>query len=148
MTGLHIATESGGKTVTFTIDNDEFRALPAVGGGLIDDLLNLDEFGDLLNLKPEEATVAQMRELLAAKKTYDLKLMGFLDLVLDEESALRWAARYRSVDQPITRAHAQTVIKYLVEQYSKPHPTEPPSPSTPGLGGTNVNSMGGALPAT
>ena len=137
-----------GEGAVFPIDDDEFRALPAVGGGLIDDLLNLDEFGDLLSLDAEKATQSDLAALMKAKQAYDLKLAGFLDQVLDDDSAHLFAARYRAVERPIERHHAQQVIKFLVERYSKPHPTEPPSPSTPGHGGTNVNSMGGVLPAT
>lgn len=147
---FHIETEAVGKEIHFTIDDDTFYCVASIGGGLIDDLLSLDEFGDLLKIEPEDATREDLQALAQAKREYDLKLANFLDTVMREESRLLFAERYRATGRgeirPIGRSHAQAVIKHLVECYSKPHPTEPPSPSTNGHGGTNVTSMGGAQP--
>jgi hypothetical protein len=149
---FHIQTEAIGKEIEFTIDDDTFHCVASIGGGLIDDLLSLDEFGDLLSIEPENATKEDLQALAVAKRKYDLKLANFLDMVMREDSRQLFADRYRASGQrgglrPIGRSHAQAVIKHLVECYSKPHPTEPPLPSTNGHGGTNVTSMGGVQPA-
>lgn len=129
------------KLIEITIDGDKFYAYPNVGAGLIDDLMDLTEFGDLLDITPENATMEDLRNLAKANHSYNVRLMNFLDTVLTEESALLYTQRLRMAGpKSIERWQSQGVIRGLMEEYSKPHPTEPLSSSTNGRGGTSSNS--------
>lgn len=129
--------------IEFKIDDDVFQAYPRVGAGILDDVMDLSDFGELLSLNPEDATPEDTVALMKAQRDYNLRLMTFLDTVLLPDSAKLYAERLRSVTHPIERNTSQSVIKYLVEEYSKPHPTEPLSLSTNGHSGINENSTVG-----
>lgn len=127
--------------IEFTMDGDTFKAYPHVGHGLIDDLMDLTEFGDLLGLKPENATADDLRKLADANHKYNVRLMTFLDMVLTPESAELFASRLRATGpKAIERWQSQALIRALMEEYSKPHPTEPLLSSTNGRGGTGSSS--------
>lgn len=127
--------------IEFTLDGDVFHAYPNVGAGLIDDLMDLTEFGDLLDKDPDTATAEDLTKLAKAQHTYNVRLANFLDLVLSPESAELYASRLRLAGpKSIERWQSQGVIRFLIEEYSKPHPTGPPSSSTNGRGGSKRSS--------
>lgn len=134
-------TKEGEKFIEFTLDGDTFQAYPNAGHGLIDDLMDLSEFGDLVGIKPDEASIEDVRKLAEANHKYQVRLMGFLDAVLTPDSARLYAERLRMAGpRSIERWQSQKVIRALMEAYSKPHPMEPPSSSTNGRGGMKQSS--------
>lgn len=99
------------KWLEFEVDGDTFQAAPfAPGGALLD-----------------AAAIS-----VAQNKLERLTLIGkFLDGVLTEESAERFAKRMRSGDEPIDLETAAQIVAKLMEHYGG-HPTVPPSPSPVG----------------
>lgn len=132
------------KLIEFTLDGDTFYAYPSVGAGIMDDILDVNDFEGLTNLTPEDATTENVVALMKANHNYNVRLMSFLDQVLTEESAQLYASRLRMAgERSIDREQSQRVVRFLVEQYSKPHPTEPPASSSNGRGGTRRSSTAG-----
>lgn len=131
--------------IEFTLDGDTFQASPNVGQSLIDDLMDLKDFEGLTDLDPEEATIQDTMRLMKANHDYNLRLVQFLDAVLTEDSAALYANRLRMTgERSIERWQSQGVVRHLIEEYSKPHPTVPPSPITNGHGGTGLSLTDGA----
>lgn len=141
-------TDTPSPPIEFSIDGDVFYAHPRVGGKIVDDAMDLREFGDLLNIDPAEATKEEALALGQAVSNYNMRLVAFLDKVLLPESAELYAARMLSVDKPIDKPTSQDVVRFLIEEYSKPHPTQPLSPSTNGQGGTGASSTATASTST
>jgi hypothetical protein len=74
-------------------------------------------------------------------------VMEFLDAVMHEESAERFAARLRSTTNPISVDQAVAIVMWLMEDvYATERPTEGRSPSQDGSATTGPNSTDGARP--
>lgn len=72
-------------------------------------------------------------------------VLTFLDSVLYDESAERFAARMRSKENPIEIDQATGIAVWLMEEkYAPERPTEAPSPSQNGSGSTGQSSTDGA----
>jgi hypothetical protein len=72
-------------------------------------------------------------------------LMRFLDMVLEPASAIRFAARTRSSENPITLEQTAEIAVWLLEEvYGPERPTQAPSPSQDGSGSTGTSTTGTA----
>lgn len=131
--------------IRFKIDDDVFEAVPTVGAevmrdviGMTDTIKLMSEGQDTANVSPEKLTKAA-----DGVKTHTARALQFLDMVLLPDSALRFAERMRSLENPITLEQTLQVWTWLIAQYSG-RPTEPSSPSANGHGGTGTSSTAGA----
>lgn len=110
----------------FTIDGENFKAVlvpPAMA------ILNVSRINDAKNLGKIEI------------------IMEFLDRVLDDESAVRFAARLSSKTDPITIDQCAEVAVHLIEEvYVTDRPTRGPSGSQNGFASTGPSSTDGAQP--
>jgi len=73
---------------------------------------------------------------------YD-QLGQMLDLFLLPTSAERFAERMMSQTEPITMAHINMIVEWLMEEFSG-RPTRPAKRSSPSARSTGTNSMDGA----
>lgn len=88
-------------------------------------------------------------DVAAVNKAEDMEklhiILGFLDQVLLHDSAVRFAERLRSSEQPIAIDQAAAIAIWLMEEvYAPERPTEAPSPSQNGSGSTGASSTDGA----
>lgn len=68
-------------------------------------------------------------------------IMSFLDAVMESDSALRFAARLSSIENPITIDQASSIAVWLMEEvYATGRPTQEPSQSSNGSGATGTSS--------
>ncbi len=110
--------------VDFTIDGDVFHAVgvaPAMA------ILNVSRINEAKDMGKVEV------------------IMSFLDQVLEEESAERFAARLTDRMNPITIDQCASVAIYLIEEvYVTERPTKGPLPSQNGSESTGRSSTDGA----
>jgi hypothetical protein len=99
--------------VSFTIDGEEYLAVPLLPGEALLRMAKLAGGGE----SPGAAAGA---------------VIEFLDTALVPESAERFAERFRSTENPITIEEAASVVRWLVEDVYQSRPTVPPSPSPSG----------------
>lgn len=100
----------------FTIDGEEFTAASSIPGDMM-------------------VQVAKFLESTDMAEQVDV-IVTFLDSVLVPESATRFAARFKSAENPITIDVAADVVMYLIEQLqSRPTGPASDSPSQPALSG-------------
>lgn len=110
------------ESIPFTLDGDTFYAIPEVPGGVIEDLAAVIDAKD---------DASKMRAI-----------GDFLDSVLDEPSAILFAARFRSKEKPISFTQAMDIFEWLVEVYTNGiRPTQAPSASPTGPGSDAENSQ-------
>jgi hypothetical protein len=88
-------------------------------------------------------------DVAAVNKAEDLDkiviLLGFLDKVLLPGSAIRFAERLGSAEDPISIDQATSIAVWLMEEaYGPDRPTEAPSPSQNGSGSDGQSSTDGA----
>lgn len=109
----------------FTVgDSDEiFLAAPEAPGGALIDLAKAED------TKPHHAVMA---------------MMNFLDQVLLPDSAVRFAARLRSAEHPITGADVVETTNWLIQEVYGGRPTTPSSDSPDGSSATGTSSTDGA----
>lgn len=127
----------------FQIDDDVFYAAPMIGADVLRDVLDMTDATALQSVDLEGATLEQRRAAASAASSQTAKTMAFLDQVLEEESALRFAERMRSTTEPITIEQAFRVWQWLIGEYGS-RPTQPSSPSANGHDGTGTSSTAGA----
>lgn len=134
------------ETIKFKVDDDLFEAYPEIGGNVLMPAISLDGLDGLVGrdqaslqaLSPEEQARAA-----TAVNSQTVRALQFMDVVLLPDSAVRFAERMRSVEEPITLEQAFQIWRWLLSQYGA-RPTEPSSPSENGHDGTGPSSTAGA----
>lgn len=128
----------------FKIDDDLFEAAPRVGAYLLQDVIDMSDAASLSSFDgtggPEETARASS---VAVRQM--AKATTFLDAVLLDDSAARFAERLRSTTNPISFDQVFQVWQWLIGKYGS-RPTRPSSPSVNGHDGTGTSSTAGALP--
>lgn len=109
------------ENIPFTIDGDTFYAIPEVGGGVIEDL------AAVVGAKDDASKMRAIGD--------------FLDQALEEPSAILFAERFRSKENPISFTQALEIFNWLVEVYTNNvRPTQAPSNSHTGPGSEEASS--------
>lgn len=110
--------------VEFDIDGEVFRAINIAPAMAVLDVSRVNDAKDL-----DRVTI----------------IMSFLDQVLEVDSALRFAERLKSAENPITIDEVAAIAVWLVEEvYATERPTEAPSPSPNGSGSTGPSTTDSA----
>jgi hypothetical protein len=133
--------------IRFKVDDDTFEAYAEIGGGLLMDVIAIDGLEDLdiptdANAEIGTAQLAAMSRIANAQSK---KMIDFLDEALLPDSQQRFAERMRSRENPISLTQVFQIARWLLAQYGA-RPTEPPSSSVNGHGGSGETSMAGAQP--
>lgn len=137
--------ERAPEPIRFTVDDDTFEAYPQVGGGLLMDVISIEGL-DQLTLPDDpdaELSTSELTKMSRIANTQSRKMLDFLDTALLPESAERFAQRMRSTENPISLQQVFQIGRWLLAQYGA-RPTEPPSSSDNGRGGSGGPSTAGA----
>lgn len=143
MTNIQNFSAPKREPLKFQIDDDVFYAAPSIGADVLRDVLDMTDATAMQGIDIEHATPEDRRRVASAASSQTGKTMAFLDNVLEEESARRFAERMRSTTEPITIEQAFQVWQWLIGEYGS-RPTQPSSPSVNGHDGTGTSSTAGA----
>lgn len=124
------------ETIKFRIDDDIFEAFAAIPAGMF---MEHSRIEIPLEIDREERDPAKIMAAAAAMNKFNQRYFRFLDEVLLPESAERFARRLMDRNNPITMQQAGKVYRMLMGKYTG-RPTQPPSPSQNGDGGTGDGS--------
>lgn len=138
------------ESIMFKIDEDTFSAVAAIGaevlrpvimGGISD--IEPGLLARIVDGKVEDASREELVAMIDMAKKQTGRTMEFLDLVLEPESALRFAERMRSTVDPITMEQATEVFQWLLGEYGN-RPTKPSNSSAASPEGNGTSSTVGA----
>lgn len=128
-------SRSGDLTIKFRVDGDIFEAFSEVGAEVL-----LEATAPIsVKVPADDASTEEQQAFLLASHENNLRCFRFLQDALLPSSRDRFAERMKSASEPITLRQALSVYRFLVQTYSG-RPTQPPSPSLDGDGGTGESS--------
>ena len=158
----NLREERAGKPIKIPLNGQTYHAIPDPPADLVLDAITGVEVDPELAARfeadPESLTQAERISVAAKGREGRRRQMAFLDEVLDDDSAERWAyymaplpaepkptpqKRREHEKHRITFPQAQAVYQALIKIYSAGRPTEAPSSSN-GHGATGSSSTAGA----
>lgn len=123
----------------FKIDDQVFEAIPEPPPAAVLEVTDVGDLVELVGIDPATATQAQLAKLQQGMRATQLKAVEFLDTVLTEESAQRFAELLRSKNNPVSFQQIQDIVQWLITEYGD-RPTVPSKSSVNGLDGNGTSS--------